>query len=257
MINIKTIETIVAFIMGAIPFLYVIFITYSIISEASEMNKRPQRAKGGINYDGDISKAVLENAVAEMAVTTVRESGGYIQNNNELIERQLKIFMPNFDSKQFVAFAERLFAKLIKVRGAEPMPLVSDKVNLMYLPYSIACYDGGYLHNYIVCDNTEYLKVFCTVVTEEDEIAESTKESYFLTFRRENPLISLKGGRFLTVSCPNCGGEIDMDKKLVSICPYCHSTVTFAEYDWVLYKIEHIKDDTQICNMAVLKTNKF
>ena len=90
-------------------------------------------------------------------------------------------------------------------------------------------------------------------MTEGDELCDSTREMYFLTFSRENPLIKLKNGRFLAISCPNCGGEINIDKKLVSECPYCHSTVTFAEYDWVLTNIEHINDSTRICNLPVLR----
>lgn len=257
MISVKTVETIAAFILGALPFLYGIFAVYSLIKEVSEIDHRPKRGRGGIDYAGDTAHAVVDNAVMEMAITTVRECGGYIQNNNDFIERQLRVFMPNFDAKQFVAFGEILFEKLIKTRGTENIPLVSNRVDLMRLPYSVACFDGAYLHNYIVCDNTEYIKMFCAVVTEGDELVDSTKESYFLTFKRENPLISLKGGKFLTVSCPNCGGEIDMDKKAVSICPYCHSTVTFAEYDWILNNIEHINDDTQICNLPIRKTNIF
>ena len=257
--GLKLTESILLFVVGALPFLYAIFVAYSFISEISDSMKmaeeKKKRGPGGINFNGDINEAILDGAIEEMAVTTVGECGGYIQNNNVFIEKQLKVFSPSFDARQFIEFAERLFEKLIKTRGTENIPLVSDNVDLMRLPYSVACFDGAYLHNYIICENTENIKLFCTVVTEADELVDSTKESYFLTFKRENPLISIKGGKFLTVSCPNCGGEIDIDKKMVSECPYCHSTVTFAEYDWILNNIEHIDDSTRICNMPLQKSN--
>ncbi|MBQ9519476.1 MAG: hypothetical protein IJR59_06255 [Firmicutes bacterium] len=251
----------VEFVTGLVFALYIIFMVYHFISEImdnADINKRKgyrPHKKGGIDYGGDMSKAIIGDAVEQMAMTTVKDSGGYIQNNNAFIERQLKVFSPDFDAKNFIAFAQALFERLIKTRGTQNLQFVGQNVNLLRLPYSIACYDGAYLHNYIISSNTEIIKVFCTIMTEGDEVADSTKESYFLTFKRENPLISLRNGAFLTVSCPNCGGEIDMDKKLVSECPYCHSTVTFAEYDWILSNIEHINDDTQICNLAVRKTN--
>ena len=257
-----SVETVAQFVIGLVFALYIIFAVYNLINSVDESVKEIKQKgknlrKGGINYDGDLSKAIIDNAVEQMAVTTVKDSGGYIQNNNMIIEKQLKVFSPDFDAKNFIAFAKALFERLVKTHGSGNMQFVGSSVNLMRLPYSLACYDGAYLHNYIICDNTEVIKVFCAIITEEDELAESTKESYFLTFKRENPLVTLKNGVFLSVSCPNCGGEIDMDKKLVSECPYCHSTVTFAEYDWVLSNIEHINDDTQICNMAVRKTNIF
>ena len=259
--DIHTVERSFEFVVGLAFALYIIIMIYFFISSVMDAASDPKRNKrarsGGINFDGDLSKAVLDGAVEEMAVTTVKDSGGYIQNNNAIIEKQLRTFSPDFDAKNFIAFSKALFEGLIKTRGHGNLQFVADSVNLLRLPYSIACYDGVYLHNYIISSNTEIIKVFCAIMTEGDELVESTKESYFLTFKRENPLITLKNGLFLTVSCPNCGGEIDMDKKLVSECPYCHSTVTFAEYDWTLSNIEHINDDTQICNMAVRKTNIF
>ncbi len=247
------------FAFGLVFSLYLIFIIYKVVCEVMEEVDMAKKTKNGtvVPYAEGMKKAILENAVEEMAVTTVGDSGGYVKNNNAFIERQLKMFTPNFDAVQFNKFAISLFDRFVKTRGSENIPLISPNINPMLLPYSIACFDGFYLHNYIINDNTEKLKLYCTIQTEGDELTDSSKESYFLTFSRENPLIKLKGGQFLTVSCPNCGGEIDMDQKMVSECPYCHSTVTFAEYDWILTDVEHITPETKICNLPILKNCRF
>lgn len=210
--------------------------------------------RGGISREGDIPKAFFGNAMEEMMLTTVAENHGYIQNNNSLIERRLKIFSPTFNADGFLGFSRDLFELVLKTGDAKKLHAVSDDADLSCLPHSIENFDFVYLHNYIVSSHTEALKVYCSVFANDS--GEPAKESYFLTFKRDNPLIALKDGA-LTISCPSCGSEINMDEKLVSECPYCHSTVAFAESDWILSKAELINDDTKICNMAVRKINEF
>ncbi|MBO5561705.1 MAG: hypothetical protein J6A07_08640 [Firmicutes bacterium] len=211
---------------------------------------------GSVDFGGDMQHAITENAVEEMVTSTVRDSNGYIQNNNEFIQRQLKIFTPSFDAERFSRFGAELFERFVRTKGKEDIPLVSKNLNLSALPASISEINFYYLHNYILKNNTENLKMFCAIKTKGNDQAESEKENYFLTFARENPLISIKNGKTLTISCPSCGSEIDMTKKMFCECPYCRNTIVFSEYDWTLTNIERITPDTKIINLAVFKKNE-
>ena len=243
--NVNNFRTIVLYTIELFFAVSFIFIIYTIIRtiQGYIINQK----KGGVDFGGDLERAVTENAIEKMAVTTIRDSG-YVQNNNVSIENQLKVFTPNFNAVSFTKFAAELFDNIVKARSAGNTPLIKGSIDPTELPRSITAFDGNYLHNYIIRNNVENLKIYCNILTEDN-----ARESYFLTFSRKNPFITLKGGQFLTISCPKCGGEIDMDKKLFSECPYCHNIVTFAEYDWELSNVEHVTPDTQICNLPMIK----
>ena len=167
-----------------------------------------------------------------------------------VIEKQLQVFTPYFDTRQFIDFALDLFERLTNTHSTNGLPMVSSHIDLSPLPRAITCFDGCYLHNYIICDNVEYIRIFCAVITDENKT-----ERYFLTFARENPLVKFIDNSSLYVHCPNCGGDIAMNINLVSECPYCNSTVTFAEYDWQFSRIELINDNTFMCNVPILKNS--
>ena len=108
---------------------------------------------GSVDFGGDMQHAITENAVEEMVTSTVRDSNGYIQNNNEFIQRQLKIFTPSFDAERFSRFGAELFERFARTKGKEDIPLVSKNINLSVLPASISEINFYYLHNYILKNN--------------------------------------------------------------------------------------------------------
>ncbi|MBO5561099.1 MAG: hypothetical protein J6A07_05560 [Firmicutes bacterium] len=178
----------------------------------------------------------------------------FIQNNTNAIVQWMKMFTPDFRSRNFIIFAKDVFAHFTKVRDAEKMGgRVSFDVRATYLPDEIKEYGNCYLHNYILTNGYENLKVYISI-PDENAFEVDVMQSFFLTFSKKNPLVGVIDGQFLNIECPNCGGSIDMKADSRNICPYCGGTVTFAESDWILTGIELIKSDTLICNNAVIKS---
>ena len=139
----------------------VVFILAAFFAAFSYYKYIQKQERQGINFNGDMKRAILENAVDEMAATTVRDSHGYIQNNNMTIEKHLKVFTPSFDAKHFSVFGARLFKRLVQSKGKEELPLAGKNIDMTALPPSIARVDLFYLHNYIIRNNNESLKMFC------------------------------------------------------------------------------------------------
>ena len=178
----------------------------------------------------------------------------FIQNNTNAIVQWMKMFTPNFQSKNFMAFVKDVFEAFINVRDAEKMGgRVSFDVEAIFLPDRPAEYGNCYLHNYILTNGYENLKVFVSMML-DNPYEEAIMQKYFLTFSKKNPRVGVIDGQFLNIECPNCGGTIDMKSETTNICPYCKATVTFEEADWILTEIEFIKEDTLICNNAVIKS---
>lgn len=172
----------------------------------------------------------------------------YIQNNTKLISHEISILTPTFNSLNFVEFAQDIFRKLVSEGRASLGSLVSGKVDMTQIPPRLDRFDVCYLHNYIVENGYESIKVLITIN------GGSADEKYFMVFKRQNPAISVTKGEPIAISCPNCGGNITFAAKhMITTCPYCSNTVTFAEYDWQLAGVEHITADTEISNRAVIK----
>ena len=112
---INTFQTIMKYSIELFFSVCLILIIYIVIRTVTGYINNQRR--GGVDFGGDLERAVMQNAVEEMAVATVRDSNGYIQNNNMLIENRLKVFTPNFSAEHFNRFAAGLFTNLVKAKG--------------------------------------------------------------------------------------------------------------------------------------------
>lgn len=180
----------------------------------------------------------------------------FIQNNTNAILGWMNMFTPDFRSKEFVMFAKDVFAKFVKVRDAELMGgRVSYDVKATFLPDEIEGFGNCFMHNYILSNGYENIKL-CMSVPDKDGLAAPGDGllRFFVTFSKKNPLVGVVDGQFLNIECPNCGGSIDMKENSTNVCPFCGATVTFAESDWIMTSIEYVTGETYICNNAVIKS---
>ncbi len=176
--------------------------------------------------------------------------GGYIQNNNIPISRKICILTPSFKCDTFIEFAEEIFSKLAEGNGtAELEDVTADNIDFSQVPSRIDRYDNCYLHNLILTDTDEHLKVFISLDNGDGPLA----ERYFAVFSRKSSFKNLTKGGVIAVSCPNCGAALSFQQKGLKMCPYCGKPVKNAEYDWRLTSVERITGDTMVDNRAILE----
>lgn len=183
------------------------------------------------------------------------DSGAYIKNNTKAIEQIVHKTSPTFKGKQFIDFAQSVFSAACDENRRQQVwgTLLSRIIDLTQFPSEIVRFDICYLHNYIRDNDSESIKVFMSIDTNET-LNKKEKEKYFVTFKRKNPLLCLEMGEKIKDICPHCGGEIEFkENELQSSCSYCGNTVVLAEYDWVLVKSERITDETPVINASFLK----
>lgn len=222
-------------------------------NQAEEDVKDIIRANGQLNVMGAHSMLSAEELADEANYTSTYAENPYIQNNTRMITNQVCVLTPTFNSDNFTEFAKDIFKKLVEEGRASLGKLVADDVDNWQLPNRITRYDVCFMHNYIVEDRKESIKLLLNVHTGSDAYLSSEAEKYFVTFSRENQMLNVTHGEVITINCPHCGGELKFGSTVIQNCPYCGNTVTFAEYDWVLTDVERVKGSTVITNRAVIK----
>lgn len=225
-----------------------------------KITKREKEMLDKIKRDIDLKKGMAqagdENFFQEFYVTKQGNSGGgaYVQNNTKAIVDEISVLTPSFNAQKFLGFAKDVFRKAVDENQRQMLigSLISNKIDLTQLPEDILRFDVCFLHNYIVEGDYESIKLLISVDTNETATF-GMAERYFATFRRKNPLFKTTKGQAIAVNCPHCGAELEFKNRAYMVCPYCDSTVTFAEYDWMLSKVERITDNTLVTNVGVIK----
>ena len=191
---------------------------------------------------------MMEKSMDEYNYVSKYSENSYIQNNTRAILQEINILTPSFKSQNFISFAQEVLKNLVDDSGFAETSVVDDSAGTFELPGEIDGFELCYLHNYIIENDMESLKLLFNVITK------GMTEKYFVVFSRDNPRISITRGEAIVINCPNCGGNVNFPSRRMMVnCPYCGNVVTFAEYDWRLVSVEHINDDTKICNRAVIK----
>ncbi len=208
-----------------------------------------ERANKRLNSIGVAGLLTREELEDEANYNAKYADNKYIQNNSKLIEKELCVLTPSFSAGNFMDLAKELFGKLVKEKNTAALGnIVDENVDISQLPESIKNYAVCFMHNYIVENGYEHVKAMMSINDGGED------ERYFVTFTRKSPAISVSKGEPISIHCPNCGGNITfVAKHMLTECPYCNNLVTFAEYDWILSKVEHITGETVISNRAVIK----
>ncbi|MBQ6553853.1 MAG: hypothetical protein IJL89_01350, partial [Firmicutes bacterium] len=222
-------------------------------SQAEEDVNDIIRENGQLRVMGSYGLLTPEELADEATYTATFGENPYIQNNTKTITNQVCVLTPTFSSDNFTEFAKDIFKKLVE-NGKETLgKLVADDIDSWQLPNRITRYDVCFMHNYIVEDRKESIKLLFNIHTSSQSYSSSDAEKYFVTFSRENQMLNVTHGEVITINCPHCGGELKFGHTVIQNCPYCGNTVTFAEYDWVLTDVEKVKDSTVITNRAIIK----
>lgn len=120
-----------------------------------------------------------------------------------------------------------------------------------------------HLHKYVRDAQYEYLTVYMATRMVDYIINADTKlvikgdpntdcyMNYLLTFMRKTGVKS-KEGMDTTVSktCPNCGAPLSITSS--GKCDYCDSIITTGDFNWVLAKMDAVKQNTVIDEVGVV-----
>lgn len=191
-------------------------------------------------------------------------------NYSELVENEIKKYDVNFDTLNFLGWAEEVFITIQqawterswgKIRPFEKEELyrkhqlqlqeyitnktinVVERVNV----------NETYLYKYKREAEYEHLSVYLQARMNDYVIDENTREvvkgdknreyhiKYYLTFTRKIGVLTNASTNTLnTHQCPNCGAPLKMTSS--GMCEYCSNIVTTGEYNWVLSDLDSIRD---------------
>ena len=228
------------FLIGVGILLLVVYITVQRVSNGD----RPQdKAKVTLPLTAKDLKN-KENYLAK------NSANAYIQNNTQSIAARIAVLTPSFNKMKFIEFAKSVFSKLVKEKNTAAIDnVVAADIDISQLPAKISRYENCFLHNFIIKEDVEQLKVLFDI----DDGETPDIKRYFAYFTRKNSLKNTTRGGVIAVSCPHCGAALGFEHRSIKTCPYCGKPVTYAEYDWKLTAVEHIVEGTVIDNRAVLE----
>lgn len=184
------------------------------------------------------------------------ENNGYVKNNNEMIEKHLSFINPNFNAKEFIKWAQRIFRDIVNVQGWESLmpdvkPFVDKSFDFLSVKVSkVFDFSVSYLHLYMRSGDEEILQA-CIAVMENSSSSDREARRFFLRFKRPSQFKVVDMRRVKTTACPNCGAPVFFKRGNVEQCGYCGQHVTFEEYGWLLAEAEEIKADTEINNIGI------
>ena len=98
---------------------------------------------GSVDFGGDMQHAITENAVEEMVTSTVRDSNGYIQNNNEFIGEYIKKVLMLTAKEAEIPFIlqAQMMGYYVITTGNAPQQ-VGHKYADEYVPFDYSDFEG-------------------------------------------------------------------------------------------------------------------
>ena len=242
-----------SFASGLITFLIIAFILWRIMRKATGRHAAPRRP-----------------------VSAPVDSTGRQQSRKALEEglRALHAKDPNFDEEDFLDDASNLYVRLQNAwtaKDLEPIrPALSDSF--------YAQMDRQLHQNYIAKGHTNVVENISVLGTEiigceKDSVNDiltiriNTRITDYVLNDATGSLVrgSKTAEKFMTYlwsfsrplskktdpekagvdsrHCPNCGAPIDMNQS--AVCAYCGSTLKSADHDWILFKIQGVRQITR------------